>query len=540
MGTLSKSLGTDVNSPVSAVAPSSKFFQEELMPSMEQMQTSLGVEEKFKKEKSVQEAQQQADILRKDVTLAEEENKKLREDPIRAKYQAAIDQKESAAYIPDQENPERLATILALTNLMGVAIGRGGKANAQTALAAQNGMLEGYQKGRADIIKQQKDIFDETQKKLDKTIDDLHRGMQDAAILYAKDKEAGHQKAMLIMAENQASFMKDFYDKNGMGQTYEMSKQIYEMKNKKYEEMKKEEAKNTITPYQERMLSQGERRLKQGEQSTYDYYVGKDGKTYALNKKNPKDVQEVTGVNFAGATKVGAKEPAEKSLKKGEYQAKFVSDIIGEPIDVDTASKAVAGTQYKQKLKDLQEMNSTLGGVPGLKVDFADYINKAIATKAGPDGKFSKEDLDAAYEQLKTDPKLSKSFSALSDDSKVMAKAELDAVMQNLQTKYGNRAPVAEFRATQSVLSRKNMSASSYNRVLANEIQATDDRLKGLGMKPTAVIALERHFAKHPNEVSLMQSIPEESNQSQDNVGLSPEEQAELDALRKKHGRPAQ
>jgi len=540
MGTLTKSLGTDVNSPVSAVAPSSKFFQEELMPSMQQMQTSLGVEEKFKKEKSVQEAQQQADILGKDVMLAEEENKKLREDPTRAKYQAAISQKESAAYIPDQENPERLATILALTNLMGVAIGRGGKANAQTALAAQNGMLEGYQKGRADIIKQQKDIFDETQKKLDKTIDDLHRGMQDAAILYAKDKEAGHQKAMLTMAANQASFMKDFYDKNGMGQTYEMSKQIYEMKNKKYEEMKKEEAKNTITPYQERMLSQGERRLKQGEQSTYDYYVGKDGKTYALNKKNPKDVQEVTGVNFAGATKVGAKEPAEKSLKKGEYQAKFVSDIIGEPIDVDTASKAVAGTQYKQKLKDLQEMNSTLGGVPGLKVDFADYINKAIATKAGPDGKFSKEDLDAAYEQLKTDPKLSKSFSALSDDSKVMAKAELDAVMQNLQTKYGNRAPVAEFRATQSVLSRKNMSASSYNRVLANEIQATDDRLKGLGMKPTAVIALERHFAKHPNEVSLMQSIPEESNQSQGNVGLSPEEQAELDALRKKHGRPAQ
>ena len=267
METLTKSLGTDVNSPVSAVAPSSKFFKEELMPSMEQMQTALGTEEKFKKEKSVKEAQQQADILRKDVTLAEEENKKLREDPTRAKYQAAISQKESAAYIPDQENPERLATILALTNLMGVAIGRGGKANAQTALAAQNGMLEGYQKGRADIIKQQKDIFDETQKKLDKTIDDLHRGMQDAAILYAKDKEAGHQKAMLTMAENQASFMKDFYDKNGMGQTYEMSKQIYDMKNKKYEEMKKEETKNAITPYQERMLLQGEERLNQGERA---------------------------------------------------------------------------------------------------------------------------------------------------------------------------------------------------------------------------------------------------------------------------------
>jgi hypothetical protein len=276
MGTLSKSLGTDVNSPVSAVAPSSKFFQEELMPSMQQMQTALGTEEKFKKEKSVKEAQQQADILGKDVILAEEENKKLREDPTRAKYQAAISQKESAAYIPDQENPERLATILALTNLMGVAIGRGGKANAQTALAAQNGMLEGYQKGRADIIKQQKDIFDETQKKLDKTIDDLHRGMQDAAILYAKDKEAGHQKAMLTMAANQASFMKDFYDKNGMGQTYEMSKQIYDMKNKKHAEMQKEEDKMILAAeraeerqraqsYREEMLSlQRERLEKKG------------------------------------------------------------------------------------------------------------------------------------------------------------------------------------------------------------------------------------------------------------------------------------
>ena len=60
------------------------------------------------------------------------------------------------------------------------------------------------------------------------------------------------------------------------------------------------------------------------------------------------------------------------------------------------------------------------------------------------------------------------------------------------------------------------MSASSYNRVLANEIQATDDRLKGLGMKPTSVIALERHFAKHPNEVSLMQSIPEDTQSSVD------------------------
>ena len=338
--------------------------------------------------------------------------------------------------------------------------------------------------------------------------------------IYAVDKEAGMAKAQSAIAEHNATFLGDALKKNGLAYSADFLSKAVAQKNKIELAMQKlkdrEEDIKRQERHQKEIERQGRERLSKEGQSTYDYYVGKDGKTYALNKKNPKDVQEVTAVNFAGATKVGAKEPAEKSLKKGEYQAKFVSDIIGEPVDVDTASKAVAGTQYKQKLKDLQQMNTTLGGVPGLKVDFADYINKAIATKAGPDGKFSKEDLDAAYEELKTDPKLSKSFSALSDDSKVMAKAELDAVMQNLQTKYGNRAPVAEFRATQNVLSRKNMSASSYNRVLANEIQATDDRLKGLGLKPTAVIALERHFAKHPNEVSLVQSIPEDTQSSVD------------------------
>ena len=349
MGTLTKSLGTDVNSPVSAVAPSSKFFQEELMPSMEQMQTALGTEEKFKKEKSVKEAQQQADILGKDVMLAEEENKKLREDPTRAKYQAAISQKESAAYIPDQENPERLATILALTNLMGVAIGRGGKANAQTALAAQNGMLEGYQKGRADIIKQQKDIFDETQKKLDKTIDDLHRGMQDAAILYAKDKEAGHQKAMLTMAANQASFMKDFYDKNGMGQTYEMSKQIYDMKNKKYEEMKKEEAKNTITPYQQKKLNLEERALKIKEEKATGGGVGalpKDAKTkdeYRARYEVIKNIEDL------------------ESLLKDPKYSKFITPLTKFTPDI-IANLQQNFPELQSKLARIQAQEFLIGG----------------------------------------------------------------------------------------------------------------------------------------------------------------------------------
>ena len=119
-----------------------------------------------------------------------------------------------------------------------------------------------------------------------------------------------------------------------------------------------------------------------------------------------------------------------------------------------------------------------------------------------------------------------------------MAKSELDAIMQNLQTKYGNRAPVTEFRAAQTVLSRKSMDASSYNRVLDNEIKSTNDRLIGLGVSIPNIIKLDRHFAENPTELNLLGTIPEnEQPKSSESSGLTPEEKEELKALKAKHGR---
>ena len=53
--------------------------------------------------------------------------------------------------------------------------------------------------------------------------------------------------------------------------------------------------------------------------------------------------------------------------------------------------------------------------------------------------------------------------------------------MSYLQAKYGNRAPVAEFKAAQQAISRKNMDATAYQQVLNNEQQSSFDRLAGRG-----------------------------------------------------------
>ena len=97
----------------------------------------------------------------------------MREDPARAQYESLVQEKAGAEFIPSKENAQDLAALFSLMNVIGFAIGAGGKQNAQAAMSAMNGMLEGHQKGRADLYKQQKDIFETNQKLLDKKIDEI-------------------------------------------------------------------------------------------------------------------------------------------------------------------------------------------------------------------------------------------------------------------------------------------------------------------------------------------------------------------------------
>jgi hypothetical protein len=200
-------------------------------------------------------------------------------------------------------------------------------------------------------------------------------------------------------------------------------------------------------------------------------------------------------------------------LKKGEFQANYISEIIGRPVDPDAASKAAAGTMYKMQLKELQDLNIKLGGAPGLKVSFVDYMNKFLNTKSGPDGKFDIAELQNAYADLE---KNDKSFRALSDNSKLLAKKELDSVMSYLQTKYGNRAPVAEFRAAQTVLNRSNMTPTAYNNVVNAQIKDTDNRLAASGFTPKDILNLNKHFAQNRTDLDLLSNVEDDAGTEED------------------------
>jgi len=258
---LAETLKTNLNAPITR---QSDIYEEKTVAPLRKKYTeSLESEQNVAQQKEIRKSEDEAKYAKSMAEFGETQAKKL--DPIREKYQKAIDKKSAAAYIPDQENPERLATILAITNLLGVMVGGKGKNSAQTALAAQNGMLEGYQKGRADIVKQQKDVFDENQKALDKTIENLHRGVQDAMALAPVNKEAAHNKIMQTINEEGADFLRELYNKTGPVGLSKSLAEAVKVVEKHKSEMRKEEDKNIPSRHELEIERQGRERLRQGE-----------------------------------------------------------------------------------------------------------------------------------------------------------------------------------------------------------------------------------------------------------------------------------
>lgn len=205
-------------------------YMQSVEPTLTEFKTAEEQKLKGEKEKAIATAESETQKQKSIAQAGEAEVKALREDPARAQYEGLLEEKSKAEFIPSQENAKDLAALFSLMNVIGFAIGAGGKQNAQAAMSAMNGMLEGHQKGRDDLYRQQRNIFEINQKQLDKKIDGLFKFMQENAKLYTKKKELAEQNAMVKFAEEGANFLKTYYEKYGPGPTLDYMKQIVKAK----------------------------------------------------------------------------------------------------------------------------------------------------------------------------------------------------------------------------------------------------------------------------------------------------------------------
>jgi hypothetical protein len=174
-------------------------------------------------------AEQGKMLTEADVGTREAFRQAVETDPFRAEYREKVKEQADTKFVPTQETAGDLGLLFTLTNILGFAIGGKSKGNAQAAMSAMNGMLEGHQKGRQDIYKQEKDKFDENFKALDKTIQSLKTQYEDAMKTYANNREEGMAKARMAVAEHNARFIQDSLEKFGPAYAYDQIRDTVSM-----------------------------------------------------------------------------------------------------------------------------------------------------------------------------------------------------------------------------------------------------------------------------------------------------------------------
>jgi len=122
------------------------------------------------------------------------------------------EQQRGMEFIPTKDTAQDVAGLFSLIGVIGMVVGRG---NAQQAMGAMNGMLEGHRKGRADLFKQQAAEFDKNFKAMQTKVSSALAEYQEALELKKTDKEAGELMAQAALAKAESPLLKAMKDKQG-------------------------------------------------------------------------------------------------------------------------------------------------------------------------------------------------------------------------------------------------------------------------------------------------------------------------------------
>jgi len=226
---------------------------------------------------------------------------------------------ESGAFVPTKETAGDMAQLFALINIAGFSMGAGGKQNAQAAMAGMNGMMEGYQKGRADLYKKEKDIFETNFKKLTQTQKLLRERISDISQMADLTLSERTAKAKMAALEMNADFVAKYIDKAGLPRTIETLKEQERDLDKAYEIVRREQDKARERAEQRQFRADMARtRMTVGKKQLMQ---GNDGKMYAYDP----ETQQFSPV----ALPAGVETMAKPGSRAGQNALTFASRVYG-------------------------------------------------------------------------------------------------------------------------------------------------------------------------------------------------------------------
>ena len=137
------------------------------------------------------------------------EQEKAARDAATAEFEQAKKDQPTPAFVPTRDNAEDLAKLFSFIGVMGTLLGKGGgKQAAMGAMAAMNGMMQGWQKGRMDLYNQEKVKFEKDLAQVNKIHDELYKKMKNAIDLASKDKDLAQAKLEEAIALSGSDILK--------------------------------------------------------------------------------------------------------------------------------------------------------------------------------------------------------------------------------------------------------------------------------------------------------------------------------------------
>ncbi len=203
-------------------------------------------------------------------------------------------------FVPTRDTVQDIAALFSLIGVIGMVAGKG---NAMQAMNAMNGMLEGHQKGRKDLFRQEQITFDKNFKAMQTKIQQSLADYQEALELKKIDKEAGELKKQVALARAESPLLKAMDQKLGEVRTLNTLKETKQSVDKAVTLQNDLQAKAD-------QRAREERQRQESLASRGQLFQGSDGKMYSFNPVTQKvaEVSTPEGVTLARPTGAGAKD----------------------------------------------------------------------------------------------------------------------------------------------------------------------------------------------------------------------------------------
>jgi len=170
-------------------------------------------------------AKQQAEAAKQDSENIKKMLDEVRSSPLYKQKEETNKQiAEYSAFVPTEVTAPMLGVLFATIGAAGMLLGGNNKNTAKSALAAMNGMAEGFAKGREQYDKERKQSFDTNVKLLQTKLSAINDGLEDARREALYNKQAADLKVRETLASNDAQFLQKNTDWRGLESTIELVK----------------------------------------------------------------------------------------------------------------------------------------------------------------------------------------------------------------------------------------------------------------------------------------------------------------------------